>query len=53
MKLSIFSPVLGSFSLEEALKYLNTLNVSMLELGCGGYPGTKVSFYGLFLFYFF
>lgn len=41
MKLSVFNPVLYSLSLEETLKYLKSLDVSVLELGCGGFPGTK------------
>lgn len=39
MKLGVFSPVLASMSLEDALKYLSGLGVEMLELGCGGCPG--------------
>lgn len=40
MQLSVFSPVLSNKSLEESLKYLKSLGVDALELGCGGYPGT-------------
>lgn len=41
MILSVFSPVLGAFGLEESLKYLSELKVDAIELGCGGYPGTR------------
>lgn len=40
MKLSVFSPVLANMSLEDALKYLSSLGVDAMELGCGGCPGT-------------
>lgn len=40
MKLGVFSPVLASMNLGEALAYLKSLNVDALELGCGGSPGT-------------
>ncbi|MDR3319331.1 MAG: sugar phosphate isomerase/epimerase [Clostridiales bacterium] len=40
MKLSVFNPVLAALSLEDTLKYLKSLDVNVLELGCGGYPGT-------------
>mgnify|MGYP003319044809 CR=1 FL=1 len=40
MKLSVFSPVLASLSLEEALKTLHDLGVQAIELGSGGFPGT-------------
>ncbi len=39
MKLSVFSPVLASFSLEDTCKFLKGNGVSHLEMGCGGYPG--------------
>lgn len=39
MNLSVMSPVLASMSLEDAVKYLSSLGVDSLELGCGGYPG--------------
>lgn len=39
MKLGVMNPVLNSYSLEEALKYLNSLGVQALEIGAGGYPG--------------
>lgn len=40
MKLSVFNPVLYSMSLEDSLKYLKSIGVSAMELGCGGFPGT-------------
>ncbi len=40
MILSVFNPILYSMSLEESLKYLKSLGVDAMELGCGGYPGT-------------
>lgn len=40
MKLGVFSVLLGSQSLEEALKYLSQSGVQAVELGTGGYPGT-------------
>lgn len=40
MKLGVFTVLLGSKSLEEALKYLSQLGVQAVELGAGGYPGT-------------
>lgn len=40
MKLSVFNPVLGMMKLPEALKYLKSLGVDAMELGCGGSPGT-------------
>ncbi len=39
MLLGVMSPVLGGISLEEMIKYLSSLGVQALELGCGGYPG--------------
>ena len=39
MKLGVMSPVIGGLSLEEMIKYLASLGVQSLELGCGGYPG--------------
>lgn len=40
MQLGVFNPVLYSMSLEESLKYLNSLGVTAMEFGCGGSPGT-------------
>lgn len=39
MELSVMSPVLNNMGLEEAIKYLGSLNVDSMELGVGGYPG--------------
>ena len=39
MKLGVMNPVLNSYELEEALKYLHSLGVQCLEIGAGGYPG--------------
>lgn len=39
MKLGVMNPVLNSYELEEALKYLHSLGVQSLEIGAGGYPG--------------
>ena len=39
MKLGVFSPVLASMSLEDALQYLSGLGVDAMELGAGGFPG--------------
>ena len=41
MKLSVVSGALGEMSLDESLRYLKSLGVTQLELGVGGYPGTK------------
>ncbi|GHV02914.1 xylose isomerase [Clostridia bacterium] len=41
MKLAIFNPILYHMTLEESLKYMVSLGVKAMELGCGGYPGTK------------
>lgn len=40
MKLGVFTPLLNSQPLDEALKYLNKLGVTMVEIGAGGFPGT-------------
>ena len=39
MKLGVLTNLLGSVSLEEALKYFKSLGLEMVEIGCGGYPG--------------
>lgn len=39
MKLGVMSPVLNDMSLEDAIKYLASLDVDCMELGVGGYPG--------------
>lgn len=40
MKLGVFTVILGDLSLKETLKYLKSLGVQEVEIGCGGYPGT-------------
>jgi sugar phosphate isomerase/epimerase len=40
MKLGVMTVLLGDLSLEETLKYLKTLGVQQVEIGCGGNPGT-------------
>ncbi len=40
MELSVFNPILADMTFEEALKYLSSLGVYSIELGCGGFPGT-------------
>ena len=39
MKLGVLTVLLGQLSAEEAFKYLSSLGVETVELGCGGYPG--------------
>ena len=38
MKLGVFAVLLSQMSLRDALKYLKSLGVEAVELGCGGYP---------------
>ena len=40
MKLGVFTVLLGAKPLGEALSYLKSLGVEMIEIGAGGYPGT-------------
>ena len=40
MKLGTFSVVLGGMPLKEACAFLSQNGVQMIEIGCGGYPGT-------------
>ena len=40
MKLGVLTNLLGDLSLEETLKYLKSIGVQAVEIGCGGYPGT-------------
>ncbi len=40
MKLGVLTNVIGSTPLKEALAYLKGLGAQMVEIGCGGYPGT-------------
>ena len=39
MKLGVLTNLLGTVSLEEALKYFSELGLEMVEIGCGGFPG--------------
>ncbi len=40
MKLGVFKVLLGAKPLDEALAYLKEKGDEMVEIGCGGYPGT-------------
>lgn len=40
MKIGVLTVILGDKNLEEALKYLKSIGVAAVEIGCGGYPGT-------------
>ena len=40
MKLGVMTVVLGDLSFEESIKYLKSIGVQEVEVGCGGYPGT-------------
>lgn len=40
MKLGVMTVLLGDLTLEETLKYLKSLGVQAVEIGCGGTPGT-------------
>ena len=40
MKLGILTNVMCNLSLEEALDYFHKLGIEMVEIGCGGTPGT-------------
>lgn len=40
MKLGVLTVLLGDLSLDETLKYLKSLGVQQVEIGCGGFPGT-------------
>lgn len=39
MKLGVLTVLLGDQSLNDALKYLSSLGVQAVEIGCGGFPG--------------
>ena len=41
MKLGILTNVVCNLSLEEALRYFKGLGIEMVEIGCGGTPGTQ------------
>ena len=40
MKLGVFTVPLGGMSLEDACRFLVEQGVQMVEIGCGGFPGT-------------
>ena len=40
MKLGVFTCLLANLPLAEALAYFKALGIEMVEIGCGGYPGT-------------
>ena len=40
MKLGVMTVLLGDLTLEDTLKYLKSLGVQAVEIGCGGTPGT-------------
>ena len=40
MKLGVMTVILGDLSFEESIKYLKSLGVQEVEVGCGGFPGT-------------
>lgn len=40
MKLGVMTVLLGELTLEDTLKYLKSLGVQAVEIGCGGTPGT-------------
>lgn len=39
MKLGVFTTIMGSMPLEEALVYFKSIGAETIELGCGGYAG--------------
>ena len=39
MKIGVFTTLLSNLPFEEALKYFKSLDIEMVEIGCGGYPG--------------
>lgn len=41
MKIGVFTVVLGDKSLKEACAFFENNGVQMVEIGCGGYPGTR------------
>ncbi len=41
MKLGVFTCLLGDLPLEEALECFAALDIEMIEIGCGGYPGNS------------
>jgi len=40
MKLGVFTCLLSDLPLAQALAYFKSLGIEMVEIGCGGYPGT-------------
>lgn len=40
MKLGVLTVALGDMSLDAACKFLSEQGVQMVEIGCGGFPGT-------------
>ncbi len=40
MKIGVITNLLGNLPLEEALEYFVSKGIEMVEIGCGGYPGT-------------
>lgn len=40
MKLGVFTCVRNDLNLDEALGYFESKGIQMVEIGCGGYPGT-------------
>lgn len=40
MKIGVLTVILGDLNLDESLKYLKSIGVEAVEIGCGGYPGT-------------
>jgi len=40
MKLGVFAVLRADLPLKEALAYFKSLGIEMVEIGCGGYPGT-------------
>ena len=41
MKIGVITNLLGNLPLEEALEYFVSKGIEMVEIGCGGFPGTQ------------
>ncbi len=41
MKIGVITNLLGNLPFEEALQYFTSKGIEMVEIGCGGYPGTQ------------
>ncbi len=41
MKIGVITNLLGNLPFEEALEYFVSKGIEMVEIGCGGYPGTQ------------